>query len=106
MEIHLPIEIAHYEGDLRYFVDSMVRKLFVNREKGFAENLALHHARQLLNAEIKEFDQAVMGGEAQFAAYMETADIANMAFLLGLVITRMNKKDYKSHAVAEIESPV
>lgn len=99
MEIHLPDEIAHYEGDLRYFIDSMVKKLYISREKGFAENLDVGTARHLLDGEIAEFDQAIMGGEAQFAAYMETADIANIAFLMGLVITRMNKKEYKSHAL-------
>lgn len=106
MKIHLPAEIAHYEGDLRYFVDSMVRKLYINREKGFAEGLTVERARQLLDSEIREFDTAIMSGEAQFATFFEAIDVATVAFLMGLVITRMSKEEYKSHAVAEIESPV
>lgn len=96
MEIILPKEIAHYEGELRYFFDSMIRKLFVNRAKGFAEGLDFQRAVDLTVDELNELTAAVRGGEAQFAAWFETVDVANMAFITGLVLSRMSKDEYKT----------
>lgn len=94
MEIVLPDEMAHYEGELRYFVDSMVRKLFVNRHKGFAEGVTWDLAQVLLCRELEEMQGAVTSGEPQFSAFMETVDVANMAFIAGLVLARMTKAEY------------
>lgn len=91
----LPEEMAHYEGELRYFFDSMVRKLFVNREKGFGEGVTFNQALALIRGELCELRNAPANGEAQFAAYFETVDIANVAFIASLVLSRMTKNEYK-----------
>ncbi len=94
VEIHLPDEIAHYEGDLRYFFDSMVRKLYANRHKGFAEGADFDALVQSHNSEIAELLRAVKA-EPQFNAYMEAVDAANIAFLIGLFLSRLTKEQYK-----------
>lgn len=96
MEIVLPADMAHYEGELRYFFDSMIRKLYVNRHKGFGEGCTFDTALQLIENELAELREAPIQGEAQFAAFFETVDIANVAFIASLVLSRMSKDDYKA----------
>lgn len=95
MEIALPEEITHYEGELRYFMDSMIRKLYVNRHKGFGEGVSFPAALRLIEGELQELRTAAASGEAQFAAYMETVDVANTALIAALVLSRMTKDEYK-----------
>lgn len=104
MEIILPEEIAHYEGELRYFIDSMIRKLYVNRHKGFGEHTTFEQSLHLIQGELHELEDAASRGEAQFAAYMETVDIANTALIAALVLSRMTKDEYKKLKHAETES--
>lgn len=96
MEIVLPADMAHYEGELRYFFDSMIRKLYINRHRGFADNLDFETACVLIENEYNELRDAVTNGEAQFAAYFESVDVANTAFIAGLVLSRMSKNEYKA----------
>lgn len=96
MEIVLPADMAHYEGELRYFFDSMIRKLYVNRHKGFGEGCTFETALFLIESELTELRDAPRNGEAQFAAFFETVDIANVAFIASLVLSRMSKDEYKT----------
>lgn len=95
MEIILPDGIEHYERDLRLFVDLMIQKLYQSRHKGFADDIDYDTACELLNQEIVELSLATANSEPQFAATMETVDISNMAFIVYLVLSRMNKMEYK-----------
>lgn len=97
MEIHLPDEIAHYEGDLRYFFDTMVRKLYWNRHKGFADGCSIGGLTNGATNEINEFVQAIGDGEPQPAAYAEAADAANMMFLAALLVSRMTRDEYDTY---------
>ena len=93
MEIHLPDEIKHYEGELRYFIDTMVRKLHTNRHKGFADG---KHPVEMFNGaegEMKELRDALLHRD-QFAAFVEAADVANMVFLTGLAAVRMTRDEF------------
>ena len=94
VEIHLPDEIAHYEGDLRYFFDSMIRKLYANRHRGFAEDADLGSLMSGLFGEIDELVAATKM-ESQFNAYMEAVDTAIYAFLIGLFLSRLTKRQYE-----------
>lgn len=94
MEIHLPDEIAHYEGDMRFFMDSMVRKMYANRHKGFGEGCTVQGMLDRLSDEVAEF-QTAYHTEGQFATYMEAVDMANFCFLLGLVVSTMNRSEFE-----------
>lgn len=94
MEIHLPKEIEHYEPELRFFFDAMVRKLHVNRHKGFGEGMELDQMMGQLADETKELKIA-LGEESQFATFMECVDVSNQAWLLGLVVLRQTKVEFE-----------
>lgn len=97
MKIHLPEEIAHYEPELRFFFDLMVRKLHTNRHKGFGDDVTLEDLFKMLNAERIELMDAFNGkrNEGQFELAMEAVDVANFSFLIGLVALRMTKEDFE-----------
>lgn len=92
--VTIPDDIAHYAGDLRYFMDSMVRKLHVSRHKGFAEGMSVDDVLRGCNREENEFIEAVRKSEPQFNAYMEAVDTANMWFIMALVVSRMTKPEW------------
>ena len=94
MEIYLPPELVQYEGDLRFFVDLMVRKLHTNRHKGFTEGKTLTEILNRLDGERKELG-AALDKEGQFDVALESADVANFAFLLALGALRMDKATYE-----------
>lgn len=103
--VHLPEEIAHYAGDLRYFMDSMVRKLYVSRHKGFGEGVTVSQLLKLAEAELQELYSAI-AKEPQMNAYFEAVDTANMFFLVGLVLTRMTKTQYRELQNVGSEDPI
>lgn len=91
--IHVPDEIGAYEPELRFFFDNMVRKLHINRHKEFIETATLYELMDYLANEVNEVNEAIHN-EGQFEAYMETVDVANQAWLLGLALLRMTKEEY------------
>jgi hypothetical protein len=93
MEIFLPVEIEHYEPELRFFFDLMVRKLHTNRHKQFGEHLTPVSAFELLLVEAEELRVALIK-ESQFSVAMEAVDVSNFAFLVALVVLRMDKKTF------------
>ncbi len=93
--IILPDEIEHYAGDLEYFFQSMMKKLYLNRDKGFGDNVT---PIQMMNAALKETDELrdALLHKDQFTAYFEAVDVANFAFLCALVTGRMTRRDYEA----------
>ena len=91
--VHLPDEIAHYEPDLRFVFETMVRKLYVNREKGFAENMSFIDAVMLVDDEAEELRTALRE-ESQMAFFGEAVVVANTGVLAALVALRNTKKSY------------
>lgn len=90
IEITLPPEIAHYEAEFRYFVDSMVRKLHANRHKGFVDGLDFVRCLDGIQAEIVELEMS----KSQFEAFMEAVDIANWGFLTAVFLGRMTRPEF------------
>lgn len=95
--LHLPAEITGYEGELTFLFQMMVQKLFINRHKGFAENMTFQAAIDLIEGETRELVLAVTKGEPQFAAIAEAVDVANGGILAALMLTRLTKPQYNGH---------
>lgn len=94
MDIHVPKEIEHYEPELQMFMNLMVRKLHICREKGFGENTTVTQMFLLLSGEVDELETALIE-ESQFDAVMEAVDVANQAWLLALVILRASRGQFE-----------
>lgn len=90
IEITLPDEIAHYEAEFRYFVDSMVRKLHTNRHKGFVQGLDFDACVSGIQGEVAELETS----KSQFEAFMEAVDIANWGFLTAVFLGRMTRPEF------------
>lgn len=93
MHVQIPDEIKEYEPDLRFFFDTMVKKLHVNRHKGFCKGKRIDEMIDALEREVAEVKEALSTG-SQFEAFVESADIANQAWLLGLTVIRMTRNAF------------
>ena len=91
INVPVPADIAHYAPDLRWFFETMVRKLYTNRHKGFGEYDEPKKLLDRLEGELLEMDQA-LAAEGQFDFTLEAVDVANFALLCALSATRMDKK--------------
>lgn len=95
MEIHLPDEIAHYEGDLRFFVEGMVDKLNDNRDKGKWDDVDVGDAYSLMSKELEELNDALFENNTD-DAFWESVDIANFAMIIGLVALKGTNNPFAS----------
>jgi hypothetical protein len=93
MIINVPDEMVEHVPTLQYFMQTMVNKLHLNRHKGFGESLDLVGVFAGLSGEHGELRHA-LASESQFQAYIEAVDVANFAMLAGMVVLRMDKKQY------------
>lgn len=93
IEVDIPDEIAAYAPDLRYFFETMVRKLHVNRHKGTSKELHLPTMHNYLQREVRELQEALRG-PSQFEPTVEAADVANMAFLISSATWHMTRKEF------------
>ena len=100
LSVDVPEEIAEYVPGLQYFVQNMVQKLHVNRHKGFCKDETIKGLIKKLTAEQNELQEA-LGESDQFQAYMESVDVANFAWLIGLMTLRMTKAEYKESQQAD-----
>lgn len=95
IEISIPEELEPFENDLHLFFELMVRKLYINRHKGFAEG---NDADRLINRiadELTELRKAYET-ESQFNVSMEAIDVANFSFLTALKMWSMTVHDFKT----------
>lgn len=92
MVISIPDTVKEYEPELRFFIDTMVQKLNINRHKGFCEDKTVKDLLHLTGAEFDEMQEAM--SESQFNFFLECVDVANMAWLSGLKALRMTKYDW------------
>ena len=110
MNVHLPAEIEHYEPELRILFDLMIRKLHINRHKGFADQDSIPELRQYVYSELKELNRA-LDGESQFDVALEAVDVANCSILLAMRILRLDKQTFEQerqqyrNATAGIRKP-
>lgn len=93
IEIPVPPELEPFRGDLDYFFKTMLRKLHINRHKGFAENCTAASLVDLLEAEVEELKDALKN-ESQFNSALEAVDVANIAFLVALKVWQISKVEY------------
>lgn len=96
MNIYIPQElkdIPDLEADLRFFFDLMVRKLHLNRHKGFVKGKELEDLYQKLLREIEELRVARVTS-AQFDVTLECVDISNFAFLISMYCLHLVKPDF------------
>jgi len=93
MQIHIPPEIEEFAPHLQYFVDNMVRKLHVNRHKGFGDKPYVD-LMDGLEAELNELRHA-LERESQFDAMLESVDVANFAFLMALRAMGQSKDQFE-----------
>lgn len=106
MHVYLPPELEPFEGDLRFFFDLMIRKLHMNRHKGFGENSNMQSLLAGLQREHYELLEAAMN-ESQFECALEAADVANFAFLIATRLFRQHVADFKDEQMelAELRTP-
>jgi NTP pyrophosphatase (non-canonical NTP hydrolase) len=95
IKVHLPDDIEHYEPELRKFFELMVQKLYVNRFKGWGENVTLELCHRLLIEEVEELAKAIKT-EGQFQSLIECADIANISVITALKLTRITREDFET----------
>jgi len=94
LRVPLTPELEPFRDDLEYFMRTMVRKLHVNRHKGFAEGMDTKSLVNGLMGELMELEDALKE-ESQFEAALEAVDVSNMAFLVALKVWQMTKSEYK-----------
>ncbi len=93
MDIHLPTEIEQFGPDLKFFLDMMVRKLHVNRHKGFIEGKTISLLANELQDEMSELMEA-LEEKSQFDVALECVDVSNQAFLLALACLHKSKDEW------------
>lgn len=91
--INVPDDLAPFAVDLEYFVETMVRKLHVNRHKG-TSTVPLDVLQNGLNAEVEELFNAI-SKESQFDVGLEACDVANFAFLIALRAWSLDKQQFE-----------
>lgn len=108
MDVYIPEDlkaIPGLEGDLKFFFDLMVRKLHMNRHKGFVEGKELEFLYQRLLAEVEELRQA-KEGQAQFDITLECVDISNFAFLLSMYCMHLIKPKFLEERKHNVYRPL
>jgi NTP pyrophosphatase (non-canonical NTP hydrolase) len=103
MTIFLPDSVAEHEGDIRYFVDSMVQKLAANSHKGWSTKHDVEERFQGIASESAELRQA-LDTENQFEAFMEAADVANMALLCGMAVIKQTRAEFDDAKPKTVET--
>ena len=98
MNVYLPPELEPFEGDLKFFFDLMIRKLHMNRHKGFGEKSDLKSLLGGLTREEEELTDALRG-ESQFNCALEAADVANFAFLISSRLFRQDVASFKGDQI-------
>lgn len=94
LRVPLTPELEPFRDDLAYFMQTMVRKLHINRHKGFAEGMSVASLISSLEHEVLELKSALKD-ESQFETALEAVDVSNMAFLIALKVWQMTKTEYK-----------
>jgi len=105
MYVYLPDEIKQYEPDLQFFLDLMIRKLHVNRHKGFIEGKSMEFLVSRLRDEVEELKEA-LDRQSQFDVALECVDVSNQVFLLALACLHKSKDDFKREQKDGHDGPV
>ena len=95
IKIHLPDDVAEYGPDLEFFMSLMVRKLYMNRHRGWADNMSINDGLEGVAREFEEMVDAIRG-ESSFSAIVEAVDVANMALIVYLTLSRQIRPQYEA----------
>lgn len=98
IRVPLPPEMDVFRADIEFFVGLMIRKLYVNRHKGFTKDLNVGNMLEHCKAEIRELEKAI-DEKGQFEAVTEAADVANFGFLIAMAVMHMPRPDFEKMAV-------
>ena len=93
MKVHVPETLRDLEPELKYFMETMIHKLNLNRHKGNGE-APLSVLRTGLRDENNELDTAIED-ESQYAVFLEAVDVANFALLIGANVLRKDKATFE-----------
>ncbi len=93
MQVHLPREIGEYEPELRFMMELMIKKLYVNRHKGFVEDANISSLLKVMAQEMGELESS-LSNQQQFEAIVECADVANVVILLAIHIARLERPEF------------
>lgn len=88
LNIEIPEEIERYAPDIERFVNVMIHKLYVHRNKGHWEYVDLSTAYDLMEDEAAELREAMKNGDVP-EIHKEAADIANFAMIISSVARRL-----------------
>ena len=100
IQTDLPPELEPFAKDLQFFFSLMVKKLYVNRHKGFAEGVTLPEMFEYMKLEMWEMVEAAHK-EGQFQTAMEAVDVANFAFLVSLRALMLTKPEFELETEGE-----
>lgn len=95
--VNLPDDMDPYVDDLRYFVETMVRKLHANVHKGKWEDIDVGDAVRLMRAEFYELMDALSYGQPD-EIVEEAADAANFCLIISSMVLRGQKNPFASRA--------
>lgn len=99
IKVPVPPEMVAYRNDLEYFFQTMIRKLYTNRHKGFDRQFDMAGLLKALKSEVAEVEKA-LAEEGQFDVAVEAADVANIGFLIALMSWHMTREQFdKNRAV-------
>lgn len=100
IQVHVPDEIDEFSPNLRYFFETMVRKLHANRHKGFGRGKKFDQIMEDLGVEVEELERAI-AKESQFDVQLEAVDVANFGFLVALRAYGLNKQQFNEEQQAK-----
>jgi len=104
MIVYIPDTMKEHENDLKFMFDLMVRKLDVNRHKGWLKGVTID---TLMKGMMKEIDEVLdeVKNKNQMAAVIEAADVANFAILLGIFSLRMSRDEFVRNSPSPVDPP-
>ena len=93
MKIVVPDTLSPYEDDLKYFFETMAKKLHTNRHKGFTKDFELESLFRGLQDEVEELELSFFSDD-QFKSAVEAVDVANFAFLIGMWCLEIERPEF------------
>lgn len=93
INITIPEDLEPFADDLHFFVTMMLKKLNINRHKGYGKVpfIELYNG---LSIEVDELRDALKEQE-QFDVILEASDVANFAFLMAIRASQLSKIAYR-----------
>lgn len=87
LQINVPTEIEEYAGDIERFVNQMIHKLYVHRNKPGWDHLNIEDVWALLLDEVVEVRGALKANQPNDIKN-ELADVANYCMILHSILRR------------------